>query len=78
MVEHKETYLKINGELTVKLRSGLIKFKNLPAPFKIYPDFEKKETKILDTMKNIKIIYLTVLLIKSCVLMIDLANRFSL
>ena len=44
LVEHKETRLKINGRQTVKLRSGSIKFKNhfkeLVAPFKIYPDFE--------------------------------------
>ena len=44
LVEHKETYLKINGKQTVKLRCGSIKFKNhlkeLALPFKIYPDFE--------------------------------------
>ena len=28
LIEHKGTHLKINGEQTVKLRSGLIKFKN--------------------------------------------------
>ena len=36
--------MKINGKQTVKLRSGLIKFKNhfkkLAVPFKIYADLE--------------------------------------
>ena len=40
LVEHKEICLKINGKQTAKLRSGLIKFKNLfkqfVLPFKIY------------------------------------------
>ena len=44
MVEHKEICLKINGKQTVKLKSGFIEFKNysrqIPAPFKIYADFE--------------------------------------
>ena len=44
LVEYKETYFKINGKQTVKLRSGLIKFKNhfkqLAVPFKIYTGFE--------------------------------------
>ena len=44
MVEHKETFLKINGKQTVKLGSGSIKFKNhfkqLAVPFKIYDGFE--------------------------------------
>ena len=43
-MEHKETCLKINGEQTVKLRNGSIKFgnhfKQLAVPFKIYADFE--------------------------------------
>ena len=41
---HKEICLVINGKQSVKLRSGLIKFKNhfnqLAVPFKIYADFE--------------------------------------
>ena len=44
LVKRGETYLKINGKQTVKLRSGSIKFKNpfkqLAVPFKIYADFE--------------------------------------
>ena len=42
--EHKEICLKINGKQTVKLNKGFIEFKNysrqIPAPFKIYADFE--------------------------------------
>ena len=45
LVEHKETCLKINGKQTVKLKSGLIKFKNhfkqLAASFKVYGDSER-------------------------------------
>ena len=41
--EHKEDYLMINGKQSVKLESGYISFKNyfkqIPVPFKIYPDF---------------------------------------
>ena len=44
LIEHKEVYLKINGNQSVKLRSVSIKFKNyfkqLAVPFKIYADFE--------------------------------------
>ena len=43
-IEHRAACLKINGKQTVKLRSGLIKFKNhfkkLAVPFKIYADLE--------------------------------------
>ena len=66
LVEHKETYLKINGKETVKLRCGSIKFKNhlkeLALPFKIYPDFECNMKRVVTeiiiiihhTLKNIK------------------------
>ena len=44
LTEHKENCLEINGKQNVKLRKSLISFENyskqLPAPFKIYPDFE--------------------------------------
>ena len=44
LIEHKENYLIINGEQSVKLKSVSISFKNyfkqLPVPFKIYADFE--------------------------------------
>ena len=42
--EQKETCLKMNSKQSVKLESGLIKFKNyvkqLDVPFKVYVDFE--------------------------------------
>ena len=44
LIEHKESCLIINGKQNVKLGKGSISFKNyskqLPAPFKIYADFE--------------------------------------
>ena len=44
LIEHKENCLVINGKQNVKLRKDAISFKNyskqLPAPFKIYVDFE--------------------------------------
>ena len=87
MVEHKETCLKTNGKQAVKLRSGLIKFKNhvkqLTAPFKIYADFEWNLEKIHTNKRGndasytekIKIIFHEVLLIKLYVLMIILVNQ---
>ena len=54
LVEYKEICLKINSKQTVKLNSGFIEFKNysrqIPAPFKIYADFEC----ILKSVKNNK------------------------
>ena len=44
LTEHKENCLVINGKPNVKLKNCLISFENyskqLPAPFKIYVDFE--------------------------------------
>ena len=44
LTEHKENCLVIKGKQNVKLGKGSISFKNyskqLPAPFKIYADFE--------------------------------------
>ena len=44
LVEHKKICFKINGKQAVKLKSGFIEFKaysrQIPAPFKIYSDFE--------------------------------------
>ena len=44
LIEHKENCLLINGKQSVKLKCGLITFKNyfklLPVPFTIYADFE--------------------------------------
>ena len=61
MAEPKETCLKTNGEQTVKLRSGSIRFKNYfkqpAAPFKIYADFECYVRVVLYRGKNLKCIY---------------------
>ena len=44
LTEHKKNCLVINGKQNVKLEKGSISFKNysrqLPAPFKIYADFQ--------------------------------------
>ena len=44
LTEHKEDYLNIIGAQSVRLEKGTIEFKNyfkqMPAPFKIYADFE--------------------------------------
>ena len=44
LIEHKKGCLVINGKQNVKLESGFISFKNyskqIPAPFKVYADFE--------------------------------------
>ena len=44
LIEHCENCLIINGKQNVKLKSGSISFKNyfkqLPVPFKTYPEFE--------------------------------------
>ena len=87
LVEHKETCLKINGKQTVKLRSGSIKFKNqfkqLAVLFKISADFEYNvkggknsyETNNTSYTKKYQDHIPNSLLIKSCVLMINLANQ---
>ena len=44
LTEHKEVSLSINGAQSVRLEKGTIRFnyyfKQIPAPFKIYADFE--------------------------------------
>ena len=44
LIKHKENCLNINGKQLVKLEKGIIEFENyfkqIPAPFKIYADFE--------------------------------------
>ena len=81
--------MKINGKQSVNLRSGLFKLKNyfkqLNAPFKIYPDFEsllkgvqskdRNNSTSYNTLKNIKNTFLVALLIKLFVLMINLVNQ---
>ena len=87
LTEHKDNCLEINGKQNVKLKKGSISFKNyskqLPTPFKIYADFEcnlrpnsskKLVIKMAHTQKNIKIIFLVVLLTKLFVLIINLVK----
>ena len=86
LIEHKVDCLIINGKQSVKLKSGSISFNNyfkqLPVSFIIYADFEcilKEVIKVVmkimtHTKKNIKIIFLAVLLTKLFVLTINLAT----
>ena len=83
--EHKENGLIINGKQTVKLKSGSNRFKNcfkqLAIPFTIYADFEclLKGVQSIDrnnnTLKNIKITFFVVLLIKLFVLIINSVKK---
>ena len=85
--ENKIDCLVINDKQNVKLEKGFISFKNysiqIPVPFKIYADFEcilKMLTVILlivifHTQKNIKIMFLVVLLINYCVLIISIVKN---
>ena len=45
MIKHKEDCLSINGQQSVNLEKGIIKFENyfkqLPVSFKVYADFER-------------------------------------
>ena len=56
LIEHKENCLTINGKQSVQLKSGSISFKNyfkqLPAPFKIYVDFECILKRVRGSHKN--------------------------
>ena len=84
--KHKEDCLMINGKQNVQLGKGFISFKNfnkqIPVPFKIYADFEcilkscnvGIDNECFYTQKNIKTIFLVVLLIKLFVLMIILVK----
>ena len=44
LAEHKKLCLSVNGAQSVRLEKGKNRFKNpfkqIPVPFKIYPDFE--------------------------------------
>ena len=86
MVEHKEVCLKTSSKQTVKLKSSLTEFKNyyrqIPAPFKIYANFEfilksvkSMEKQVVFIQKNINITFLAILLINLFVLMINLASQ---
>ena len=83
LIKHKENSLSINGKQSVKLEKGIIKFENyfkqIPVLFKICADFECN-LRGVDVMKvlkqkNIKIIFLVILLIKLFVLMIGLLRE---
>ena len=75
--------MSINGKQSVKLETGIIEFKNyfkqISFPFKIYADFECNlrgvECYEGSYTKNIKITFLSVLLIKLFVLMLDLLRE---
>ena len=83
LIKHKGNCLSINGKQSVKLEKGIIKFENyfkqIPVPFKIYADFECNLKKLnamkVLIQKNIKTIFLVVLLIKLFVLMIDILSQ---
>ena len=83
LTQHKDVCLSINGAQSVKLEKGTIEFKNyfkeMPAPFKIYADFQCN-LKVIETYedlytKNIKITFVVVLLTKLFVLMIALVSE---
>ena len=56
LIEHRKTCLEIDGKQIVKLRRGLIKFKNLfgqlAATFKIYADFESLLKNVRSSDRN--------------------------
>ena len=80
LTKHKEDYLNINGMQLVKLEEGNIEFENhfkqIPVPLKIYVDFKCNlrgvESCESSYTKNIKVMFLVVLLTKLFALMIDL------
>ena len=87
LLEHKEDCLVINGKQNVKLEEGFISFKNyskqIHVPFKIYADFECILKTVDNDIINNDISYtrkyqdhiLVVLLIKLCMLIINIAKR---
>ena len=84
MQQHRKICSGINGAQDVKLKSASIKlmnkYKQIAAPFKICVDteynLEKKIILLIETkLKNIKIIFLVVLLMKLHVLIINLINK---
>ena len=82
LAEHKKNCLIINGKQSVKLKKRTIKFKDyskqIPVPIKIYADFDCNlqgvESCKGSYIKNIKITFFVVLLLKFA-LMIDLVNQ---
>ena len=84
-IEHKENCLIINGKQGVKLKSDPVSFRNyfkqVPVPFKLYADFGclfkrvTRDKKKIHAQKNIKIIFLAVLLMKLFVLIINSVKK---
>ena len=72
LTDYKKDCLSINGVQSVKSQKGTTEFKNyfkqIPAPFKIYADFE------VLTQKRIKNTFLAVLLTKLLLLITDLVS----
>ena len=83
LTEHKEVCWSVNGAQSVRLEKGATEFKNyfkqIPVSFKIYADFEcnldSVESYEGSYSKNIKIMFLVVLLTNLFVLMINLVSR---
>ena len=83
LTEHKDVSLSINGAQSVRLEKGTVEFKNhfkqRAVTFKVYVDFdcnlESVESYKGFYSKNIKIIFLVVLLTSLFVLMINLSNQ---
>ena len=83
LTKHKEDCLSINGKQSVKLEEGTIEFENYfkqtPVSFKIYADFECNlkgvESYEGSYTKNIKIMFLVVLLTKLFTSMISLVSQ---
>ena len=83
MTKHKEICLRINGAQSVRLEKGTIEFKNylkrIPIRFKIYADFEcnLKSVESYEGFysKNIKFIFLVVLLINLFVFIMNLQSQ---
>ena len=83
LTEHKEVCWSVNGAQSVRLEKGATEFKNyfkqIPVSFKIYADFEcnldSVESYEGSYSKNIKIMFLVVLLTNLFVLMMNLLSQ---
>ena len=82
LMRHKEDFLSINVARSTKLEKETTEFENffkqVPAPFKIYADFEF-DLKVLKSMKvftrkSIKITFFVIFLTNLFVLIIDLVS----
>ena len=80
LIKHKENCFSINGKRSIKLEKRIIKFENhfkqTPASFKIYANFECN-LKGVESYEGsyIKATFLVVLLVKLFVLMISLLRE---